>query len=111
MTKDLSKVSAKLGQWSRNTCIHPVPGQLQNFEIHSPDFMNCFVTVDETHHFIPEGKELLKQSMFLILPLLEERITTSAGKVMASGVWYANRLLLVGYHGRVLQSAGNIIFL
>ena len=73
---------------------------LNLFEEDSANFLQRFVTMDETwvHHFTPEAKQQSKQWKHPGSPLPKKAKTVpSAGKVMASVFWDADGILLIDY--------------
>ena len=80
---------------------------LQRFQADPEDFVQRFVTMDETwvHHVTPETKEQSKQWKHVGSPTPKKaKVTPSAGKVMASVFWDADGIILVDYleKGRTL---------
>lgn len=73
---------------------------LEMFEADPQDFLNRFVTMDETwvHHYTPESKQQSKQWKKPGEPTPKKAKTIlSAGKVMASVFWDAKGVIMVDY--------------
>lgn len=83
---------------------------LEMFEADPQDFMDRFVTMDETwvHHYTPESKQQSKQWKRSDEPTPKKAKTIlSAGKVMASVFWDSRGVIMVDYlpKGQTINSA------
>lgn len=73
---------------------------LTRFKQNEPDFLQRFITVDETwiHHYTPETKEQSKQWIAKGEPAPKKAKTvSSAGKVMATVFWDSHGIILIDY--------------
>lgn len=82
---------------------------LEMFEADPPDFLDRFVTMDETwvHHYTPESKLQSKQWKKPDEPAPKKAKTvSSAGKVMASVFWDSKGVIMVDYleKGKTIDS-------